>query len=168
MGTIKDPKTDGNKHLNIPYYHISSQRFQPMTSVPKSKLAIIVFYDLFAFGLPNTRIIADRLCKQISALDADKQIDVFVPDILLGGGIPEAALGALDKPFPAAKDNHVLNGLGPPKKGLQAQLSRLLAYAGLLRYIPRLWAARESVLGPRCLEFVKALRAEYDKVGAVG
>jgi hypothetical protein len=63
-----------------------------MTTVPTSKIAIIVFYDLFAFGLPNTRIIADRLCKQISALDPDKQIDVFVPDILLGGGIPEAAL----------------------------------------------------------------------------
>jgi hypothetical protein len=57
-----------------------------MATVPTSEIAIMIFYDMFAFGLPNTRIITDRLCKQISALHPDKRIDVFVPDILLGGG----------------------------------------------------------------------------------
>jgi hypothetical protein len=91
--------------LNIPYYQISSQPFPPTTPTPTFKIAIVIFYDLFGFALPNCKIIADSLCEeQPSPSFNDKRIDVFIPDILLGRALPESILGPLSNPIPAARD----------------------------------------------------------------
>jgi hypothetical protein len=122
----------------------------------------VIFYDIFGLSLPNPKIIADKLCDQLSSSSPDRQIDVYVPDILLGGGMPESVLAPLGNPIPAARDT---DPHGPTKKSF---LSKAMGFLKALPYLPRFLVTRGSV-GPRCLEFVKGLRKDgYHKVGAVG
>jgi len=123
------------------------------TAAPKDDTeqtkAIVLLTDVFGLHLPNPRIIADHLAKQVG-------VDVWVPDLFNGKPIGDA---------------NTMEPLMPDRAGVKIQwLNVVKLIFNFIPTIPRLIASSPSVVDRRVNEFIKKIKSEkgYERIGAIG
>ncbi|KAF8501051.1 dienelactone hydrolase endo-1-3,1,4-beta-D-glucanase [Russula emetica] len=126
------------------------------TAAPKDDTeqtkAIVLLTDVFGLHLPNPRIIADHLAKQVG-------VDVWVPDLFNGASHITSIYSAFGgwlilKPWTLLRS-------GKP-------IVKLIF--NFIPTIPRLIASSPSVVDRRVNEFIKKIKSEkgYERIGAIG
>ncbi|KAL7424999.1 hypothetical protein Q5752_000686 [Cryptotrichosporon argae] len=113
-----------------------------------ARAALVVFYDVFGFQIPNAKIMADAFADKLD-------VDVYVPDYIPGA--PPPAL--LDPALEAFPGQHAQ----------QSWIASITGKLGLVRALPYYGAIRDAAVHPLVERAVEDLRAQgYTRVVAVG
>ncbi|KIJ17903.1 hypothetical protein PAXINDRAFT_175627 [Paxillus involutus ATCC 200175] len=116
---------------------------------PSKSIAIVLLTDAFGLALVNSKIIADKISKELAC-------DVWVPDLFNG------------QPFldPDGMEAQLL----PDRPGPWPVWDQIRLYIRIIGSLPTIFRSRPSVVDPRAAEFIKTIREKnkYGKIGGVG
>ncbi|KAL1408228.1 hypothetical protein Q8F55_005034 [Vanrija albida] len=112
------------------------------------KAALVLFYDIFGFQIPNPKLLADAFCTALG-------VDVIVPDYM-PAGLPADHLAAALEAYPG-------------EKAAQGWLARAWGKLSLLRVLPYAGGMRDGAVNPKGEVAVAELKAEgYTRLVGIG
>ncbi|KAF9236488.1 dienelactone hydrolase endo-1-3,1,4-beta-D-glucanase [Melanogaster broomeanus] len=133
-----------NKVNGVDAYFVSGAP----SDAPKG-IAVVLLTDAFGLPLVNSKLIADKIAKDLAC-------DVWVPDLFDG------------QPF--LKVGSMTASLLPDRAGAWPLWDKLRLIFRMLLSIQTIYRSRASVVDPRTAEFIKTIREKnnYSKLGGVG